>query len=249
MIQNKKMFSVVLILLFGIAIYLFVSFSNKQAIVMNDDDKEVTTVVKPIQLCFYRENKTTRGFYDVAWVRMNLSGEKVTGEFRSLPAEKDKKTGTFEGVVGPVDKMAMARTADVWWNSMAEGMENKEQLRIVFGEGNARAGFGEMVDNGQGVYVYKDINKISYGEVMTDVSCDDITDRASVEKYIRDNIETLAISKPAVGGTWYVTFVHIDPSAKNGVMEYEDGHVHESATFSYSWVNNYLLITNIVKNK
>jgi len=170
----KKILPIILIVLFFAGIYFFVSYNDKKETVINDDDTNNVVAVNPIQLCFYKSTKTNSNFNDVSWLRLNLSGEKVTGEFNYLPAEKDKKTGTFEGTVGAVDKMAMARTADVWWSSMAEGMQNKEQLRIVFGEGNAQAGFGEMVDRGDGVYVYKDISKLSYGENMSDVSCDEL---------------------------------------------------------------------------
>ncbi len=129
------------------------------------------TSAKSVQLCFLSKVKTGSGLYDVSQVRMDIAGEKVTGEFKYVPAEKDKKVGSFEGTVGPVDKMAMARTADVIWNSMAEGMQNKEQLKIVFGEGTAQAGFGEMVARDDGVYVYKDPTKLTYGALMTDVDC------------------------------------------------------------------------------
>jgi hypothetical protein len=170
----KKLFPIILIVLFFAGIYFFVSYNDKKETVINDDDTNNVVAINPIQLCFYKSTKTNSSFNDVSWLRLNLSGEKVTGEFNYLPAEKDKKTGTFEGTVGAVDKMAMARTADVWWSSMAEGMQNKEQLRIVFGEGNAQAGFGEMVDRGDGIYVYKDISKLSYGENMNDVGCDEL---------------------------------------------------------------------------
>lgn len=240
----KKISPIILIVLFFVGIYFFVSYNNKKEIVINDDDTEVVTQ-QPIELCFYKEKKIAQALYDVSWIKMKLAGEKVTGEFYYLPAEKDRKTGTFEGTVGAVDKMAMARTADVWWNSMAEGMQNKEQLRIVFGEGNAQAGFGEMVDRGDGVYVYKDASKITYGESMTDVSCNDLSERVTVEKYIRENIKMLVLSKPVLGGAWYVTSLHIDPSAKIGVMEYEDGHLHESANFSYTSSNGLITVNNI----
>jgi hypothetical protein len=138
-------------------------------------DEMVTPIViddtNKISLCFYRETKTNQGLYDVALLRLNINGEKVNGEFKNLPAEKDSKVGNFEGIVGPVDKSMMARTADVWWNSMAEGLQVKEQLKIVFGEGTAQALFGEMVDRGDGVYIYKDTNKLTYGVAMTDVEC------------------------------------------------------------------------------
>lgn len=130
-------------------------------------------VKEPIQLCFYQKTLGANGLSDVAWLKMNLLGDKVTGEFRNLPAEKDKKVGTFEGTVGKVDPYMMGRVADVWWNSMAEGMQVKEQLKITFGEGSAQVGFGEMVDRGDGVYVYKTPDKLFYGLSMIDVVCDD----------------------------------------------------------------------------
>ena len=129
---------------------------------------------KPISLCFYAQKLGVNGLSDVAWLKMNLLGDKVTGEFRNIPGEKDKKVGTFEGTVSKVDPYMMGRTADVWWNSMAEGMQVKEQLKITFGEGNAQAGYGEMVDRGDGVYVYKNPDQLTYGISMTDVACDDV---------------------------------------------------------------------------
>lgn len=158
---------------------IYIAIPKKVAVVVTEP-VVTTPTPKSIKLCFYKEAKTNRGLYDVSWLSMNLTGDKVTGEFQTLPAEKDKKVGTFEGDVGPVDKVAMARTADVWWNSMAEGMQTKEQLKIVFGEGNAQAAFGEMVDRGDGVYIYKDESKLTYGESMTDVDCNDIPTKLAV---------------------------------------------------------------------
>lgn len=129
---------------------------------------------QPVHLCFYGSSKTSSGLSDVSLATLNIEGSKVTGMFKYLPGEKDSKTVFFSGTVGPVDKMVMARTADVIWNVSAEGMEAKEQLRIMFGEGTAQAGFGEMVEGAAGVWNYKDVTKITYGQAMTDVSCDDV---------------------------------------------------------------------------
>jgi hypothetical protein len=134
----------------------------------------------PLKLCFYRDKIAGSGYHDISWISINILGDKVNGEFQTLPAEKDKKIGTYEGTVGPVDRVAMARTANVWWSSMAEGMNNKEQLKIVFGEGTAQAAFGEMVDRGDGVYIYKDESKLKFGEPMTDTNCDDIPSMLAV---------------------------------------------------------------------
>lgn len=125
------------------------------------------------KLCFYGATKTTSGLSDVSLAVLNLLGTQITGTFKYLPAEKDSKTGSFSGTVGAVDKTAMARTADVIWNVSAEGMTAQEQLRIVFGEGTAQAGFGEMVQGANNIWNYKDPAHLTYGQIMTDIDCND----------------------------------------------------------------------------
>jgi hypothetical protein len=81
-------------------------------------------------MCYYRSTKTTSGFYDVAWLKLNILGEKVTGEFNNLPAEKDSKVGIFEGTILPANSTINEKSATVWWDSRAEGMEVKEELSV-----------------------------------------------------------------------------------------------------------------------
>jgi hypothetical protein len=100
----------------------------------------------------------------------------------------------------------MARTADVWWDSMAEGMSVREQLQIIFGEGNAQVGFGEMVDIGDGVYLYKDLKNLTYGEYMTDVDCTQIPMKVALTKI--------------QGKTCYVYHQEATPEAPYAVDEY-----------------------------
>ncbi len=206
-------------------------------------------ITKTIPLCFYYEKQTSRGFYDIAWLKLNITGDTVIGEFRNLPAEKDSKVGTFTGTVGPVDKMAMARTADVWWDSMAEGMQVREQLKVIFGEGTAQAAFGEMTDRGDGVYTYKDPSKFTLGYPMSDVACSDLDDRIIVEKYIRANIKNFVPEKAVLGGMWYTTNVHINPNEKVGTMEYEDGHIAGKASFNYIRSGETVEINSVKKIK
>jgi hypothetical protein len=208
-----------------------------------------TTTPKTIPLCFYYEKSTSRGFYDRAWLKLNITGDNVSGEFKNLPAEKDSKVGTFTGTVGSVDKMAMARTADVWWDSMAEGMQVREQLKVIFGEGTAQAAFGEMTDRGDGVYVYKDPSKFTLGFPMSDVACSDLDDRIIVENYIRANIKNLVPEKPVLGGSWYAMNIHINPSEKTGVMGYEDGHITGKASFKYLRDGELVEINSVEKLK
>ena len=64
-----------------------------------------------------------------------------------------------------------SRMAELVWNSSAEGMNVTEELNIEFGEGSAVALFGEMIDRGDGVYVYKDKKKLSPGVQLSQFDC------------------------------------------------------------------------------
>lgn len=202
---------------------------------------------KAINMCYQYSKETSRGFADRAWLKMSITGDKVTGEYQNLPAEKDSKVGKFAGTVGPMDPKISGRIADVWWDSLAEGMNAREQLNIEFGEGSAVALFGEMIDKGDGVYVYKDTTKLTSGFQMSQIDCEALDDKIIVEKYIRDNVETIVPEKPVLGGSWYITLVNINPSTKTGTMTYEDGHIQGNKSFSYIRNNNEVKI-NFIDN-
>lgn len=193
---------------------------------------------KVISLCYYMEDKTASGFYDVAWLKINTMGsisDKVTGEFQNLPAEKDSKVGIFEGTVGPVDQKIMARNASVWWNSSAEGMSVKEELAIQFGEGSATVGFGEMIDRGDEVYIYKDKKNLTYIKSISQVDCEFLDEKLFTEKYIKDNIKTIATNNPVLGGSWYVISVMANTSTQTAEVIYEDGHIQNKANLTYKY--------------
>ena len=174
----------------------------------------------------------------MSWLKLNITGDKVTGEFNNLPAESDSKVGAFEGTVGPLDQSIMGRHANVWWDSRAEGMEVKEELALQFGDGSATAGFGEMIDRGDGVYIYKDKTNLTYIESMSQTDCQTLYEKLFAEKYVRDNIETLATNKPVLGGTWYAISVVANALAHSGEVVYEDGHIQSKANFAYTYENN-----------
>lgn len=247
----KKIIISITTIIIAVAIIIIIIITGRNK--TTGTDVVVTPIgsdtIQTIPLCFYYEKQTSRGFYDIAWLKLNITGDTTTGEFRNLPAEKDSKVGTFTGVVGPVDKMAMARTADVWWDSMAEGMQVREQLKVIFGEGTAQVAFGEMTDRGDGVYVYKDPSKFTLGFPMSDVACSDLDDRIIVENYIRANIKNLAPEKPVLGGSWYAMNIHINPSEKTGTMGYEDGHIAGKASFKYLRDGELVEINSVEKIK
>lgn len=228
LVYNQYMKKIIIFLVITALFILYFIFAKDPA-----EEPVATPETNSINLCFYKEEVTPSGFSDEAWLRMNLLGEEVSGEFYNLPAEKDSKVGSFEGSVGAVDPYAMARTADVWWEAEAEGFVVTEQLKIVFGEGTASIGFGEMVDRGDGVYVYKDESNITYWQELYDVSCDDLAERLLVEDYIRDNIGILVTEEPVLGGSWYFVSMTLDPFEKTGQVVYEDGHIQGTTDFRY----------------
>ena len=240
--NNYKIKQVVLIILIIIIIgAIVISISPKKEKIVPDNNLATNTgEQKPISLCYYRGDKTTSGFYDVAWLKLNILGDKVTGEFNNLPAEKDSKVGTFEGTILPVDPMIINRKAIVWWDSRAEGMEVTEELAIEFGDKSATVGFGEMVDSllGDGIYLYKDKTNLYYINAMNQIDCQTLDEKLFTEKYIRDNIKTIATNKPVLGGTWYVISVVVNPIAHTGEITYEDGHIQSNANFIYTYSKN-----------
>ena len=55
-------------------------------------DRAVTTIsdtvapaVQPVQLCFYKKTPAGRGLSDVSWLRLNIAGNAVSGEYQSVP--------------------------------------------------------------------------------------------------------------------------------------------------------------------
>ena len=235
MTQFRKILFLIII---ATAIVLLIIQETKKikTVYINPNQDNVEIENKVVDLCFAEFGEPNeRGLSDRYTLRMSIDNEKdtVAGELNFFPAEKDSKFGKFDGTVTEVDKIAMARTVNAWWSAQAEGMENKEELKIIFGEGTASVGFGEMVDNGDGVYVYKDPENIFYTLELNDVSCGELGERASVESYIRENISTLSPVDAVLGGTWYVVSIWIDSTNKSGSVVYEDGHIQEIRDFTY----------------
>lgn len=56
----------------------------------------------------------------------------------------------------------------------------------------------------------------------------------SVEAYVTQNISALSPIKAMMGGTFYVTEIKVEPSARTGHVKYEDGHNAYEADFTYT---------------
>ncbi len=125
--------------------------------------------INATQLCYIWNTEAG----DQAQLSMDIRANQVIGEFNWRPAEKDSKTGIFRGTVSGGDTTTLKRTVNALWDASAEGVTNKEELIITFGEGIANVGFGEMKDRGDGVYVYVDKDHVNYESNLSQTDCGD----------------------------------------------------------------------------
>lgn len=72
-----------------------------------------------------------------------------------------------------------------------------------------------------------------------------IDEQFVVEKYISENIKTLAPEQPVLGGSWYVVGVSVNTVGKNGAVVYEDGHIQGTAIFKYNLNGSNVVIESI----
>lgn len=227
--KTLKIISVIIIL----ALVVFFLVYNKQ-----ENQIEDIAENNSIELCFARIGTVNQNnLYDKYTLRMTLSGENreiVNGELKFLPAEKDSKVGTIVGTASAVDRQAMARTVDAIWDTFGEGINAKEEIRIIFGEGTASLGAGELEQGADGVYRYKDKESLKYTLDLYDIDCAELNERERVDKYIRDNITTLSPVKAVLGGTWYVFSNIINLKENTGTVIYEDGHIQEKRDYTYT---------------
>jgi hypothetical protein len=71
-------------------------------------------------------------------------------------------------------------------------------------------------------------------DVVSPVQPDPVAEKANVESYLRENIVWLSPVSAVLGGTWYVVSVEVNTDTNSGTVEYEDGHISEKRSFSYT---------------
>ncbi len=243
---------IILIILLVLALIVGLSRESKPRVSI----PEIPTPTGPTELCYYRNEKTASGLYDRAWMKLTVNEEKVSGELRLLPAEKDSKIGDFTGTFTDISEGGtIAGDASVIWNTKAEGMTAKEELSFYFDDifGGADAGvkikFGEMVKGANGVYVYK--NKANTTtQTIPPVDCAVLNEVITVEAYIRStDLVALTKTSPVLGGKLYVTGVVVDPTAHNALVSYEDGHMAYKGTLTYTFSQSKVTPVNFVETK
>lgn len=90
-------------------------------------------------------------------------GDSISGTFKWLPAEKDRKVIDFKGILN-------GSTVTATGNSKAEGSTNKEELIFTLEHGQAKVKFGEMAEGKDGIWHYKDV-KATSDQVLNKVDC------------------------------------------------------------------------------
>jgi hypothetical protein len=137
---NIKQILIFILILIIIGVVIFSIFNVKNTVspvITNDLNREDNIEGKVINLCYYRADKTARGFYDITWLKLEITGDKINGDLYNLPAEKDSQVGKFSGTVSKMDPQTSGRIADVSWNSLIEGINETKQIKIEFGEESA----------------------------------------------------------------------------------------------------------------
>lgn len=71
-----------------------------------------------------------------------------------------------------------------------------------------------------GLYIFQDMPRERRGD--------------DVEAYVRAHISELSPEQAVLGGTFFVTAIHINEANSTGYVEYEDGHIFFTADFTYS---------------
>jgi hypothetical protein len=78
------------------------------------------------------------------------NGDNISGTYRSIPYEKDKKSNVFKGSL-------TGNTVTAVGTATGEGQTSQEEIVFTLENNQAGVKFGEMIEGDDGVYRYKNI--------------------------------------------------------------------------------------------
>lgn len=110
-----------------------VSQGNTPQAIIPQIDPAPSTLTPPRQICYIYNTEAG----DSATLRMmfaGVGGSQVAGVFIYRKANTIVAAGPISGTAGKLDQKAMARTADLVWQT---SQTTKEKLTVVFGDGMA----------------------------------------------------------------------------------------------------------------
>lgn len=237
MLENKFTQKIVIGFIFLLCI-IFLSqgdfSSDKDLNKIKEQAKEISLLK---EFCFaYLGDKDNNNFYDKYTLRIYKEGDKATGELKFLPKYKDSKVGLFEGILDftYLNDQIVLKEGSFVWDTFAEGLNAKEELHIYFNDNKAKIGLGEMVDKGDGSYIYKDKNLVNYNSLILPMtSCFDLNEIEGIEYALKNKNNYKFLSEPVLGGSWFLVNFNLDIINNKGIAVYEDGHIQETKEFVY----------------
>ena len=78
---------------------------------------------------------------DTAWMKMDVNGNRVSGDLNYNRKKKDRNKGTFSGTVSK-------DTMDVLYSFMSEGIVSHRQIRFIHLKDGFAEGYGELFVRG-----------------------------------------------------------------------------------------------------
>lgn len=156
----KKNLLVILLLVILIGV-LYFQFKNKNQ----------TPKVADSDSCYTLTKNKDEGSFAEYKLRLSVKDSNATGTLVFLQGGEGVKSGSIEGkVIKPSVDMRASR-ADLLWTAVTDTGTAKEELKIIFGDGTAAIGVGDMVLGEDGIYKYKSIPEIVYGLVLYETPC------------------------------------------------------------------------------
>jgi len=106
---------------------------------------------------------TIPGPVDSLYIKLEVLGELANGAYNWLPQEKDRMKGYFQGAID--DSLVTAV-----YTYTAEGKMQKREVMFKMEDKSLRVATGEMEES-EGVYLYKDKSRVTYGGPIPEVNC------------------------------------------------------------------------------
>lgn len=122
---------------------------EKETVVEETTIEKVTEGTLEKDMCFLEVVSK-----DTITLTITRDGDNISGVYKSIPYEKDRKTNIFKGTINGNTVTAVGTVS-------AEGMTNQEEIIFTLEDKQASIKFGEMIEGDDGVYRYKNINNTS----------------------------------------------------------------------------------------
>ena len=88
---------------------------------------------------------------DTISLSLKRDGETISGTYKSIPYEKDKRTIVFKGTINN-------NTVTATGTAVGEGQTQEEEFIFTLENNQAGIKYGEMIEGDDGVYRYKNKN-------------------------------------------------------------------------------------------